>query len=979
MTKQTDIDYKTSLNLPRTDFPMRAKLKKREPEIHRMWTQFKLDKQILKNRSPKKRYTLHDGPPYANGDIHMGHALNKILKDFIVRYKTMQGYYSHYVPGWDCHGLPIEQKVRTNLAKSIKKGKHPQGYKHLSEIPDVEIRRLCKEYALKWVKVQSEQFQRLGIGGDFENPYMTLTHQYEVGILKAFRALVENDLIYRGRRPVYWCIDCGTALADAEVEYEDHTSDSIYVRFPLQLDKQGVKTPDPQVLEELQNLEKSSIVIWTTTPWTLPANVAVTLHPEYDYVAAKVNDETFIIAHYLLEGFLAACGLGQADIVAKWKGAQLEGLVCAHPLLDKSSVVILGDHVTLEQGTGCVHTAPGHGQEDYLMLLKYNLPMVMPVDDSGCFTEEFPLMKGTLVWDANQRIVEKLRQEGLLLHAEKMEHSYPHCWRCHQPIVFRATEQWFMSVDKNGLRQRAMKAIDQVEWIPSWGRARIYNMMVMRPDWCLSRQRKWGVPLPSVQCQGCGSDLLEIPVIDRFIEQVAEKGSDSWFVDPDESVVPEGFKCPKCGATSFKKRNDTLDVWFDSGSSHISVCEQIEDLGSPVDLYLEGSDQHRGWFQSSLLVGIGARDHEPYKAVLTHGFILDAKGMAMSKSKGNVIAPQEIIDKMGADVLRLWVASEDYREDVRISLEILDRISDAYRRIRNTFRFLLGNLGDFDPDKDVMAYEELEEIDQWSLHKLSDLVGRLKRAYDQFEFHKVYHFVHTFCVVDMSSLYLDIIKDRLYVEAETSRERRSAQTVLYQLVHHLVRVLAPILPFTMEEVYQSLAFSTGLESENPLTDGKDLKRSIHMEDFPSPPESWTRPDLAERWENLLKMREAVVKALEEARRKKTIGHSLDAHVIVKTPTDEVFTFLEGYGDFLADFCIVSYLEVKKVGGFSEEDTPAEKLPDISIEVNRASWPKCARCWKLHPQVDKDPHYPGVCPRCVKVLESIKWGESDAKG
>jgi isoleucyl-tRNA synthetase len=811
------------------------------------------------------------------------------------------------------------------------------------------------------VNIQSEQFLRLGIGGDFQNPYKTLTPEYEVGILKAFRSLVENGLIYRGRKPVYWCIDCGTALADAEVEYENHRSDSIYVRFPLL---------NPERLEELKGRSTASIVIWTTTPWTLPANVAICLHPEYEYVAARIKNtgDIFILAHNLLNAFLSECKLGEAEIIAQWTGAELEGLACSHPLMDKKSVVILGDHVTLEQGTGCVHTAPGHGYEDYLMLLKYNLPMVMPVDDNGCFTEDFPLMTGKLIWDANNLILEKMKKDGILLHAAKMEHSYPHCWRCHKPIIFRATEQWFMSVDKDDVRQRMLEAIDKVKWIPSWGRERIYNMVVMRPDWCLSRQRKWGVPIPALKCQSCDTEFLELPIIDRFIAQVSAKGTDSWFSDPVESIVPEGYKCGRCGGTIFHKASDTLDVWFDSGSSHVAVCEQREDLGSPVDLYLEGSDQHRGWFQSSLLVGIGARNRAPYKSVLTHGFILDLEGQAMSKSKGNVIAPQEIIEKMGADVLRLWVSSEDYREDVRISFEILDRISDAYRRIRNTFRFLLGNLGDFHPGTDAVPYESLEEMDQWTLHKLHDLVSRVERAYDNFEFHKIYHFVHSFCVKDMSALYLDIVKDRLYVEGKSSPERRSAQTVLYEVARNLIALLAPIMPFTMEEVYQFLLVSTGDLSHNPIKEDLPLLKSVHLEFFPHTPQAWHRPELEESWDKLLALRDCAVKCLEEARRKKVIGHSLDAWVSLKTISESFYRFLGRYKDILADFSIVSRFDIEKAEVFSAGDAPVEGFPEVSISVEKAPWPKCARCWKLHPEAGHDPELPGVCPRCAGVLK-----------
>lgn len=953
MNEKKDINYKDTLNLPSTDFPMKAKLKQREPEIHSKWDKIRLDEAILASRSREKKYVLHDGPPYANGDIHIGHALNKILKDIIVRYKSMKGFYSPYVPGWDCHGLPIEQKVMNKLGSKAR------------EKTPLQIRRACKEYALKWVETQSDQFRRLGIQGDFEHPYLTLNPLYETGILKAFRTLVEKGYVYRGRKPVYWCASCTTALADAEVEYEDHSSHSIYVRFPV-LNKEK--------LPELKEIDNPSIVIWTTTPWTLPANVAITVHPRYDYVAAKIKDtgEVYILAEYLLHPFLKACELGEAEVIAKWKGDQLSGLECSHPLLDKKSVVVTGAHVTLEQGTGCVHTAPGHGYDDYIMSLEHNLPIVMPVDERGRFTEEYPDMQGVTVWQANAPITEKLKEKGLLLGSGKIEHSYPHCWRCHNPIIFRATDQWFMSVDEKDLRKKALEAIDRVKWVPKWGRNRIYNMVEMRPDWCLSRQRKWGVPIPALQCHDCKNDILDLGVIDLFLKQVEERGTDAWFEDPVESVLPDGFQCPECGGNSFEKSTDTLDVWFDSGSSHIAVCDQREELGWPVDLYLEGSDQHRGWFQSSLLVAMGVKEHEPYRTVLTHGFILDKKGEAMSKSKGNVIAPKTIMEQKGADVLRLWVTSEDYREDLKISDEILARISDAYRRIRNTFRFLLGNLGDFHPEEDAVSYDDLSEFDRWALHELAHLVKKVEKAYENFEFHKVYHFVHSFCVVQMSSLYLDVVKDRLYVEGKPSPERRSSQTVIYHLADVLVRLLAPVMCYTMEEVYQSLLTAMGKQAENPVNSDAPLTKSVHLMDFPEAPEEWSDQDLSERWERIFKIRETVVKRLEEARRRKDIGHSLDARVTLETSSDEIYQLLASYDDFLADLCIVSGFELKKTD--SIEKPVSDVLPEISIKVEKAPGEKCSRCWKLHTEVGTEKKYPETCPRCAQVLEKYSSNE-----
>lgn len=934
------LNYKDTLNLPRTEFPMKANLAQREPEILKYWEEIELHQKLVEKNRGKPRFTLHDGPPYANGDIHLGTSLNKILKDIIVRYKIMRGYFSNFIPGWDCHGLPIELKVVTQLGDAIK------------QKTTTEILQLCADYAMKYVNIQREQFKRLGVDAEWDKPYLTMTPQYEVGILSAFRELVKRGYVYRGLKPVHWCFSCRTALAEAEVEYEEHVSPSIYVRFPI-IDYKKVKL--------LQDLPEPSIVIWTTTPWTLPANLAVCLHPQFDYVAVvgkapdKGTPETFIVAEGLLNAFVQECGIKIDSIAGKFKGKDLEGLKCAHPLMEKESLVINGEHVTLEQGTGCVHTAPGHGMEDYLIGLKYGLPVFVPVDGAGRFTREYPAMEGMLVWDANSKIIKLLQEKKLLVKAGEATHSYPHCWRCHKPIIFRATEQWFMKVEHNNLRQRALAAIDSVKWIPRWGRERIYSMLESRPDWCLSRQRYWGVPLPAIHCNQCHKTLLELEVIDNFIQLVAQHGTAIWYSAPIQNLVPQNYKCPHCGGQDFSRETDILDVWFDSGASQIAFVETHPDLDLPADLYLEGSDQHRGWFQSSLLIGIGARDQAPYKMVLTHGYILDEKGEAMHKSKGNVISPFEIIDKLGADVLRLWVASEDYRNDVAVSFEILDRIAEAYRRIRNTIRFLLGNLYDFVPAEDTVQYADLPEFDRWALHQLAELIRSVTEAYENFEFHKVFHLVHKFCVVEMSAIYLDVLKDRLYCSGKKSLSRRAAQTVLHNIVSALIRAMAPILVFTAEESWRYLVPEA---------------ISVHLADFPVAPDEWLDDKLNVRWEQLLTVREKVLVALEGARRARTIGHSLDARVCLYTPSNRWLEFLNSYKNILPELFIVSAVDVAPI--------PAEKIPNAQVEEDEAQLPvyvevspaagtKCERCWRYDINIGSDAEYESLCARCIKVL------------
>ena len=740
--KAKGTDYRQTLNLPQTGFPMKANLAKREPEILKEWDSKSIYPQISRRSEGRTKYILHDGPPYANGHIHIGTALNKILKDFIVKSKFMVGYDSHYVPGWDCHGLPVEHEVEKSLGS--KKG----------ALSIVEIRQRCRDYAAEFVGIQRKEFERLGVFGEWENPYLTMSFEYQATIVKEFGKFLLNGSVYKGKKPVHWCPTCKTALAEAEVKYENHRSPSIYVKFKMVTDL-GERFPGLKG-------KPLYVLIWTTTPWTLPANLAIALHPDFDYVAVDVGSEIYVLAEGLLEEVMGKIGVKNYRVLEKIKGATLEGLKCRHPFLDRDSVLILAPYVTLDAGTGCVHTAPGHGQEDYESGVQYGLDIYSPVDDDGRFTQDVPFFAGQFVFDANQSVNKKLMEVGALLKEERMEHSYPHCWRTNDPIIFRATEQWFISMEKNSLRSKALKSINEVTWIPPWGRERIYGMIENRPDWCVSRQRAWGIPITVFYCNSCQETLVTQKTIDHVVALFEEKGADVWFAEPAERLLPQGTACPHCGGKAFSKETDILDVWFDSGVSHAAVMEKRPGLEWPASLYLEGSDQHRGWFHSSLLTSVGTRGRAPYRSVLTHGFVVDGEGKKMSKSAGNVIAPEEVISKLGADVLRLWVAAEDYKDDIKISDEILKRLADAYFRIRNTFRFLLGNLYDFQPEKDTVPYPELYEIDRWALYRLHKLIGRVREAYERFEFHVVYHSVQNFCAVEMSALYFDILKDRLY-------------------------------------------------------------------------------------------------------------------------------------------------------------------------------------------------------------------------
>jgi isoleucyl-tRNA synthetase len=919
------MDYRKTLNLPKTDFPMKANLAKREPDILKTWEAKGIYRQIIQWAKGRPKYILHDGPPYANGNIHIGTALNKILKDFIVKSKFMAGFDSHYVPGWDCHGLPVEHEVEKSFG--AKKG----------EFSIVEVRKRSRDYASKFIGIQREEFKRLGVFGEWENPYLTMNFEYQATIVREFGKFLLNGSVYKGKKPVHWCPTCKTALAEAEVKYEDHHSSSIYVKFKM-VSEIGKNFPSLQG-------KPVFVIIWTTTPWTIPANLAIALHPDFTYVAVDVGGEVYILAEGLLEGVMEKFRIKKYEVIEKFSGKRLEGLKCRHPFLDRESLILLASYVTLDAGTGCVHTAPGHGQEDYESGVQYGLDIYSPVDDDGRFTKDVLFFAGQFVFDANEAVNKKLAEVGALLKEEMVVHSYPHCWRTNDPIIFRATEQWFISMDKKGLRQNALKSINEVIWIPPWGKDRIYGMIENRPDWCVSRQRAWGIPITVFYCSTCSQPLVNQETIDHVVRLFEEKGADIWFEEEANRLMPRGIQCAQCGGKDFIKEMDILDVWFDSGVSYAAVLEKRNDLEFPASLYLEGSDQHRGWFHSSLLTSVGTRGRAPYLSVLTHGFVVDGEGKKMSKSAGNVIAPEEVINQLGADVLRLWVAAEDYKDDIKISNVILKRLADSYFRIRNTYRFLLGNLYDFDPEKDRVPYPELHEIDRWALHQLQKLISRVREAYERFEFHIVYHSVQNFCAVEMSALYFDILKDRLYTFSSHSRGRRSAQTALYEILKTLTFLMAPILSFTTEEVWKSI----------PQEPGKP--ESVHLTSFPELKKEYLDDALNERWERIWEIRVVVTKALEEARKEKKIGLSLDAQVHLHLP-EKIFSFLQPYEAELKFVFIVS--SVTLYHGKDEKG--------VSVEVLRAEGKKCERCWNYEVSVGRHTEHQAICERCVEAIE-----------
>lgn len=925
----TKADYQSTLQLPKTSFPMRGNLPKREPEILRVWEEKQYYKQLQAQRRAAKRptFVLHDGPPYANGDIHIGTALNKVLKDIVVRSYSMAGYHAPYVPGWDTHGLPIELQALRELGDKRNK------------MSTVEFREYCKAYALNQMNRQREQFRRLGVWGEWDNPYLTLRPEYEARQIEIFGEMVKRGYVYKALKPVYWCADCQTALAEAEIEYADHRSPSIYVRFAV---------TDPK--DVLAGLD-AYFVIWTTTPWTIPANLAIAVHPDFTYVVVQTERGNLVVARELLDGFLEEVGLAKQAVLKEVRGHELEGVVCKHPLFDRDSLVIVGDHVTLEAGTGCVHTAPGHGQEDYVIGLKYNLPAFSPVDGTGRFTEEAGPYAGFSLSDGNAAVVKDLDEAGALLRADTVDHSYPHCWRCHNPVIYRATEQWFVSIDK--FRQQMLDAIKNVQWIPSWGIDRITGMVAERGDWCISRQRVWGVPIPVFYC-ACGETIASQETINHVAAVFRTEGSNAWYSKEPSQLLPEGFTCPKCGGSEFRKETDIMDVWFDSGVSHAAVLEQWEDLHWPADLYLEGSDQHRGWFQSSLSTAIAAMDRAPYKAVLTHGFVVDGEGRKMSKSIGNVIDPAEVWEKYGADVLRTWVASAEYRGDVRISDDILKQLSDAYRRIRNTARFLLGNISDFDPAKDWVPYQDMEELDRWALMRLARLSDRVRTAYRNYDYHIVYYNLHHFCAVDLGGFYLDVLKDRLYCDAQASPARRSAQTAFCIILKELTKLIAPILVFTAEEIWSH------------LPDELKEAESVHLTMWEELPAEYRNKELEAKWDELLEARRVVAKALEIARTEKLVGSSNEASIVIYG-SDAMLETLRDFQAELPMLFIVSTVELKPWDERPEAGAHVDAEAELAVEVVRAPGEKCERCWRYSETVGQYQDHPVLCQRCYTVV------------
>jgi len=929
------MDYKKTLNLPQTDFPMKANLAQREPEMLKKWEDMNIYKKIRQMAKGKTPYILHDGPPYANGNIHLGTALNKIIKDIVIKSKNMTGFDGVYVPGWDCHGLPIEHQVDKELG--AKKGAMSQ----------VEKRRACRTYAEKYVDIQREQFKRFGVFGEWENPYLTMAYPYEAVTVEEFGKLYLNGSVYKGKKPVYWCATCRTALAEAEVEYADHHTPSIYVKFNFVSDI-------AQVLPKLA-AQKVAMVIWTTTPWTIPANLAIAVKDDFIYVAVKINDDVMIVAKDMLDYCLDAFGYqGKSyEIIDEFKGAVLEGQKCVHPLIKRNSLLILAPFVTLDAGTGAVHIAPGHGQEDYEIGLEYGLDNYAPVDDAGKFTEDVEHFAGQFVFDANDSVIKKLDEVGALLGHVPMQHSYPHCWRCKKPIIFRSTEQWFISMEKNDLRKKALECINEVTWIPSWGKDRIYGMVENRPDWCISRQRLWGVPITVFYCAKCKNEVMTREMMDHLVALVEKNGADVWFEKDPKDLMPKHTTCPHCKGTEFTKEVNILDVWFDSGVSHAAVLEKRPDLSSPCDMYLEGNDQHRGWFHSSLLESVGTRGRAPYKNVLTHGFVVDGEGKKMSKSVGNVIGAEEAINKYGAEILRLWVAAEDYTDDIRISEEILKRLMEAYRRIRNTSRFILGNLYDFNMDKDAVAYEQMSELDRWALHRLQEVIKRVTEAYERYQFHVVFYTLYNYCTVDLSALYLDVLKDRLYTNKAASAVRRSGQTAMFIILNAMTRLLAPILTFTSEEVWAAMPDWTNKED------------SVHLAQFPEVSGTFFNADLGERWKAMIDAKSEIAKAVEQARKEKIVGHSLDARITIAAP-EKLRPLFAAHLEDLKALLIVSQLQLADEQDIAAPFRSAE-IEGLMVGVEKARGAKCERCWIYDESVGADAQHPTICARCLPNL------------
>jgi len=929
-------DWKATLNLPKTAFPMKANLQTTEPAALARWDAMDLYARIREVRAGRPKFVLHDGPPYANGEIHNGHALNKIIKDFVVKSRSMAGFDAPYVPGWDCHGLPIELKVDRELGPKKR------------EMSIAAFRRACARYAEKYVDIQRTDFQRLAIFGDWSAPYLTMSHDYQSAIVRALGRFVERGLVYKGKKPVHWCIHCRTALAEAEVEYEPHASPSIDVEFPLAPESAAELAARVPALAG----RPVSVLIWTTTPWTIPSNLAIAFHPDFDYAAYDARGTTVIVAEALAAAVAERTGVALGPPVARFKGRALEGLRFRHPLYERDSVAVLADYVTLDQGTGAVHTAPGHGSDDFATGVRYGLDIYAPVGPGGHFLDEVALFGGLRVFDANPKIEEALAARGRLWHRETFDHSYPHCWRCHNPVIFLATSQWFIRMDGDGggptLREMAVEATEQVAWYPAWGMERMRNMFVARPDWCISRQRSWGVPIPAVRCNACGEAILTTGLTDRAADVFARDGADAWYEQPIEAFLPGDLACPACGGLAFEREGDILDVWFDSGSSHVAVLEQRDGLEWPAELYLEGSDQYRGWFQSSLLVGLGARGRSPYHQVVTHGFVLDDQGRKMSKSLGNVIPPQDTIARSGAEILRLWVAMVDYREDIRLGKEVLARAVEAYRKIRNTFRFLLANLRDFDPAADAVAPEAMQEVDRYALARYADAAARMIGAYERYEFQTIFFTLNALMTVDLSAFYLDVSKDVLYTYAAGSPARRSAQTAMYRIVDGLARLIAPILPVTTDEVWQHLP-------------GR-REASVHLAEFPRDVDELRAPALVEEWEKLLALRETVNVETEKVRQQKTIGTSLEARVELHA-SGATADLLERHAPDLPSLFIVSEVALVRAAGGAADD-------DVRVVVGRAGGVKCQRCWRYVPAVSDAAETEGLCDRCLDAVAQM---------
>ena len=916
------MEYKDTLLMPQTEFPMRGNLPQREPEIQAKWEEMKIYQKVQERTNGRPMFVLHDGPPYANGDIHMGHALNKILKDMIVRYKSMSGFHAPYVPGWDTHGLPIEQAL-TN--KGVKR----------KEMTVAEFRQLCTKYALEQVDNQRTQFKRLGVRGDWENPYITLKPEYEAQQIKVFGEMAKKGYIYKGKKPVYWSPSSESALAEAEIEYQDKRSASIYVGFKVK-DGKGVLDTDTQ------------IIIWTTTPWTIPANLGISVHPDLTYVIVSANGSKYLVAEALLEAVTKEIGWDDTTVVQKVKGAELEYIVAAHPLYDRDSLVMLGEHVTTDAGTGCVHTAPGHGEDDFYVGQKYGLDVLCPVDDKGVMTSEAPGFEGLFYDTANKPIAQALEEAGALLKLSFITHSYPHDWRTKKPVIFRATAQWFASI--KDFREDLLEAVKETKWVPAWGETRLFNMVRDRGDWCISRQRVWGVPIPVFYAEN-GEEIITDETINHVSELFRAHGSNIWFEKEAKELLPEGFTHPGSPNGIFTKETDIMDVWFDSGSSHQAVLLEREDLVRPADLYLEGSDQYRGWFNSSLSTAVAVSGKAPYKGVLSHGFALDGEGRKMSKSIGNVVVPAKVMNQLGADILRLWVASVDYQADVRVSDAILKQVAEVYRKIRNTFRFLLGNLADFNPSTDAVAYENLREVDQFMLVKLNKLIKYVRQAYENYEFAGIYHAVNNFCTLDLSAFYLDFAKDVLYIEAADNHERRAIQTVLYESLLALTKLVSPILSHTADEVWK---FIPAVEEE-----------SVQLTDLPEYKELAGAKALEEKWTTFMKLRDDVLKALEEARNQKVIGKSLTAKITLYV-NDKSKALLDSIEENMKQLFIVSGFEV--AGTYEEAPENALKLEGAAIVVTKAEGETCERCWIVTPEVGQDPEHKTLCPRCAEVVK-----------